>query len=759
MRALLNASGLDGAVSDSVRLAVVVLAARTPSETGVVEIRARELGRWLGLSESRVRHAVVPGLRRSGVVDVETMTGEFGEDRGLTCRVLPLWEAQGKAGHPLRLQKSELATLLRLMEALMAPGWAHRDGRVTPAGLLGAWTGHGAATNRLAMLLLVLETAETGRVRLCGGRVEQRYGRPVVTLARLLGCSSSRAERIMARLEDAGLVERPRRQTASGLRQASRLMVPAVTAAHGVRNGSLRGRSDGPDGCVGDLAHSAWPGRRSLVPVTPQVNGEGEVCSPDGGDPADTASLHTHHPPVAGVSPETDGGPGVSGYADSGSCGRPERACTHESQAPAAAAASSEPDAGGGGDGPLRGEKHQGGLGGGVTSEYSGSCMRRVVVRGVHGQRQQQEAEPDDLRLQVALAPVAYLWGQLRDGQRAVALPAVEQALVVLSGIVDPAAAPQVLANRLVDRLLEVGGEALVRDPMGWLLGRGLVQRPACPDRRCDDGIRLDTGDDCPSCGNIVHIRRSLRARVAAAVEADMPYALPAERRAEIGRGLREEYVLEEQRAQLRRTRAEHEVAQRQRAVARHRALDEDAQEARRQAPCADCGLPGSAGLCPGCSYWRRTEELVQEAVDLAVAVRADLSNATTVAELTHQCERDTRVLLTAACEQACGPGANADWIAYTTPQVAQQIRDDRRTAVLHRLLGSREAVAEAESAYAACRRGRGTEADADRAADAAGRRSAEYLLRQSVGELHALRQRATWVRPAASTGSRPVVA
>ncbi|MEU9575624.1 hypothetical protein AB0D62_38560 [Streptomyces massasporeus] len=41
-----------------------------------------------------------------------------------------------------------------------------------------------------------------------------------------------------------------------------------------------------------------------------------------------------------------------------------------------------------------------------------------------------------------------------------------------MSGIVDPKAAPRVLAARLTDRLEEVGGEALVRDPMGWLLGR-----------------------------------------------------------------------------------------------------------------------------------------------------------------------------------------------------------------------------------------------------------------------------------------------
>ncbi|WP_265569159.1 hypothetical protein [Streptomyces hygroscopicus] len=92
-------------------------------------------------------------------------------------------------------------------------------------------------------------------------------------------------------------------------------------------------------------------------------------------------------------------------------------------------------------------------------------------------------------------------------------------------------AAPRVLAARLTDRLEEVGGEALVRDPMGWLLGRGLVQRAACPDLRCDDGIRLDTGTDRPTCGNIVHTRRALRAQVAARVEAEMPYSHPAARR------------------------------------------------------------------------------------------------------------------------------------------------------------------------------------------------------------------------------------
>ncbi|GHI22829.1 hypothetical protein Shyd_42000 [Streptomyces hydrogenans] len=58
--------------SDAARLAVLVLASRTPSENGVVKIHTSELGRWLGMSASYTASAVVSELRRSGVVSVET---------------------------------------------------------------------------------------------------------------------------------------------------------------------------------------------------------------------------------------------------------------------------------------------------------------------------------------------------------------------------------------------------------------------------------------------------------------------------------------------------------------------------------------------------------------------------------------------------------------------------------------------------------------------------------------------------------------
>ncbi|MFD7954346.1 hypothetical protein ACFV4X_12710 [Streptomyces ardesiacus] len=357
-------------------------------------------------------------------------------------------------------------------------------------------------------------------------------------------------------------------------------------------------------------------------------------------------------------------------------------------------------------------------------------------------------AELDDLRHRSALAPVAWLWSRLGGGQQAVALRATDRALEALSGIVGAKSAPQVLAARLTDRLHEVGGEALVRDPMGWLLGRGLVQRPACPDLRCDDGIRLDTGNDCPTCGNIVHIRRMLRAQVSARVEAETPGMDPATYRAEVEQRLRKETLLDEARAQILRARAEREAEQRQLAIAQRRAIEEDAELARSQAPCADCGLPECAGLCPPCSYRRRTEGLLREAVDLAIAVRANLSDAASVDRLTQQCETDTRALLDKAGERACGRDADPALVAFIAPQLAQQLRDKRHAAALRRLLCSQEVVAEADAAYEALlrHRGRGAEEAAEHAADVAGRRAAEFLLRRRLDELHTARQRGAMV-------------
>ncbi|MGW5120401.1 hypothetical protein ACWEQ8_33955 [Streptomyces noursei] len=68
-------------------------------------------------------------------------------------------------------------------------------------------------------------------------------------------------------------------------------------------------------------------------------------------------------------------------------------------------------------------------------------------------------------------------------------------------------------------------------DPVGWLAGRALPRRQDCADPRCDDGVLLGSGRDCPRCEDRQLDRRAQRRAVAAAVDAAMPGASEAERR------------------------------------------------------------------------------------------------------------------------------------------------------------------------------------------------------------------------------------
>jgi hypothetical protein len=90
--------------------------------------------------------------------------------------------------------------------------------------------------------------------------------------------------------------------------------------------------------------------------------------------------------------------------------------------------------------------------------------------------------------------------------------------------------------------------------------------------------------------------------------------------------------------------------------------------------------------LCPPCSYARRTDLLVQEAVDLAVAARADLGDAEQVAQFTARCQADTRTLIADVCRLRVGDEA---WAAYVAQEVAERVRDERRVAVMRRLLAA----------------------------------------------------------------------
>ncbi|MDV9190027.1 hypothetical protein R6L23_17730, partial [Streptomyces sp. SR27] len=528
VHALLDTAGLAGA-SDAVRLAVLVLASRTPWETGVVEIRTSELGRWIGMSASYTASEVVPALKRSGVVSIDAAEGEFRENTGLECKVLPLWAAQDVIGHPLNLPKKEYATLQRLFEAMMAPGWKHKDGRVTPAGLVGTRTGRGAATDRLALLLLVLEARETGRVRQCGGTVDTKRGRAAVTVARLLGCSASAGERVLERLEDRELVLRVRLKTASKMAHRTRLMVPAVAAAHGrtVADDVQEDRAEDLEPDFSDPDVTAGPSEVLEAAAEPQVSGTSVTDEPDVADPDVTAALHTDHPHLVTPVVDLSLSGGFSGEGRGADGRRPERACAGEDQAvdsESAVAGSGSPVAE---VGPLRGEKPTKSpvdgqeQAGGVAA---GTGARLTVVGGRKTQQQGRSELPADLDLRVALAPVSWLWTKLNRWQQDHVVKAAKTELAQLCQVLEWAGqAPSVLAARLTSRLEETGGEALIARPYGWITHRGLVRRPSCSDVRCDDGARLDTGADCDNCDNVVHSRRAWRVRIAAEVDQELP--------------------------------------------------------------------------------------------------------------------------------------------------------------------------------------------------------------------------------------------
>ncbi|MFJ3164235.1 hypothetical protein [Streptomyces kanasensis] len=553
MRALLDMPGLTGA-PDTVRLAVLVLASRTPSETGVVKIRTSELGRWLGVSASYTASAVVPGLRRSGVVSVETADGDYGQDAGLKCRVLPLWAAQDVAGHPLNLAKKEYATLWRLLEAVMGPGWVHRDGSVTPAGLIGTRTGRGAATDRLALLLLVLEARESGRVRQCGGRVDTKRGRAAATVARLLGCSVSAGERVLERLEERELVLRVRLKTGSGLAHRSRLMVPAVAAAHGrtVADDVQEDRTADLEPDFSDPDVTAGPSEVLETDTDPQVSGASVTDELDIADPDVAAALHTDHPHLVTPVVDLSLAGGFSGEGRGGNHGLPDCACVRED------------------GGPLRGEKPR------KSSSISEKSSRETVAGAGQGRQPRRKVPlpPEDLR--AVLAPVDLLWARLeRPAARKLVEAAARSELARVVGFAGRTDAPQVLADRLARRLaVQMRLAGPIKDPVGWLIGRGLPQRQLCAEPRCDEGTLLDSGRDCPRCEDRQIDRRAQRHAVAAAIDAAMPDASESERRAVVEQQLHQEVTAEawakvrrweqirEQRAAAAKVRAEAAAAQ-----------------------------------------------------------------------------------------------------------------------------------------------------------------------------------------------------
>ncbi|MES5824887.1 hypothetical protein [Streptomyces sp. RG80] len=776
VQALLADPSIAG-LKDAPRLAAVVLYAKSRAPKGdkrdlQTSIWGSELGRWMGMKESTIHHKVLPVLRGSGALRTRVVTNAKGHPTGLDCLVMPLWNAHrgGGAGHPLALSKAELATLLHLIEALFGPGWAPEGKEPTPPGLLASRTGKGAATDRLGLLLMVLNTRASGWLQLCGGSVRKKEGRGAATLARLLGCSPSGARKILTRLTEAGVVARQRKATVTRMNGRGKVMLLPVARAYGRSLASVETvqRPDPefsarPDDASGDHAPAGVTGAR----------GTAGICGAEGAEDAadqerpDGAELHADH--ASGVTPVVplQLSRGFSGEGRGGEGRRPERVCGREDQASDGETAVAEPAPPVAEGGPLRGEKpkefpvdEHGGqpASGAVTGD------RLRTVGWDKAQEQRRVRLPADLGLRVALRPVLGLWERLSGWQQDQVEAASKAEVKRLAGMLDhPEAAARLLADRLTNRLEETGGESLVDRPYPWLIRRGLVQRQACSDRRCDDGIRLDTGGDCENCGNVLHIRRARRAKIAAQLDRELPGLADGERRRVLEERLREQAAIEAEDFVWRREKASAEQARRDavRAAARERAEREReaaaAAEAVRQAlPCEDCGQEQAAGLCEACGYRRRTEALIVEAGLVAAAWSAPLDDTDAVAAVAAHVRASLEADIERARAQFLGlvepgeldadPALAASALAFALLQAVEQALPEYRSSALEQLGRTEEAEAEARRAYKTEQRrrwykhnpnGTDTIAAATKAADTARERTAQYLLATGLEQLH----------------------
>ncbi|WP_326680945.1 hypothetical protein [Streptomyces sp. NBC_01237] len=557
--------------SDGARLAAVVLTAKARVRDDYrTAITTRELGRWLGLGRSQVGHTVLPQLRAAGLLGAKPSTSDFGRTTGLECWVVPMYRAQhaGDRQHVLALSRAELAVLLRLVEVLFGPGWTHRDGSVTPPGLLAGRTGRGAATDRLGLLLMVLSTSSQGWMRLCSGSVDTERGRPAVTVARLLGCSASAGAKVLARLgAQDGPVLVERLGTGSGLHGRSRVRIRPVAEAYGrfvmeARKASASVIADLPVTASGD--HE--PAEQSVTRVITEVPGAPEARTPGSPDLAGSAHLHSLHAPMAPPGGSLSLSGCFSGEGRGGDHRLPDRACEREDQAADGDAASRLTLIGSQGR-PLRGEKPKK-----SPSSSSRKPSNRPVAStsarpmdgpGRNSQQRGRAAVRPSENLRAVLDPVQLLWARLdRQAARRLVEAATRSELARIVGFAGRTDAPKVLTARLTRRLgdqMRLGGP--ITDPVGWLIARGLPQRQQCADIRCDDGALLGSGRDCPRCADRQADRHAQRQAVAAAVETAMPHASGTERRKAAEQRLHETvtargWAREHEREQVRARRA-----------------------------------------------------------------------------------------------------------------------------------------------------------------------------------------------------------
>ncbi|GAA2330274.1 hypothetical protein Scani_34150 [Streptomyces caniferus] len=749
---LMGQPGLVGA-PDPVRMTTVVLAAKTSAADLAVEMTSRELGRWVGVSASTIGHDVRPYLDREHITESENRVRPGTQViTGIRWQLLSLLDARlhQPATHPLRLQKVEFAVLWGLVEAVCAPGWSHADGTQTPPGLLGTRTGPGAATDRLALLLLVLEGRATGVVRLCSGSVH-KHGRIAATIARLLGYSgaegTAEGARVRGRLEAAGVVEV--RRTSAGREQ---LVIPAVEAAYREMR-RLRRAEGRPGGLVpGPRRGVATAGGDQIPAQTakPQVN-RGKSASGRG---SASAGLHAYHTPMAALGDEGAGGIGFSGYGRGGSGDLPGRVCAREDQAADTDAAAALGPSSGGPDGPLRGEmpktpptipmQPEGQeLAGGDAGASSGLDAASDVLAGVGGRHSGglRGRVPRPARdLEAVVAPVQLLWDRLkRDSTRRLVEKAIRGELTAIASVVGRGQAESILISRLTRRLLLQPGEAdAITDPVGWLLGRGLPRRSDCNDAGCDEGVRMLSGTACAHCEDQVRSLRARRRHVAAHVQAQLPDATTEQQRAALEDQLRAVVDAEAARfEERRRERVAKDAAVAAKAAAA-RARQEADELARRAMPCAQCGEPETGGLCGTCWGWEETEKLLTDAKTLVAAGCGEPDDTELTQSLADMAEHQAHARIQDACDKAEAAGASATMIALAAKMKAQDIVDEYRTTALRTLGSEFQVEAEARNAHAAQMRRRhlhpsieDAEQAATKAAEEARRRTAEHLLTQ----------------------------
>ncbi|MFJ6437820.1 hypothetical protein [Streptomyces sp. NPDC091416] len=358
---------------------------------------------------------------------------------------------------------------------------------------------------------------------------------------------------------------------------------------------------------------------------------------------------------------------------------------------------------------------------------------------------------------------MSWLWERLSGWQQGQVAAAAKAELSQLAGLgVAAQRAPRMLAERLTGRLEETGGEALIRRPFGWLMGRGLVRRPSCSDRRCGDGARLDTGAECENCGNVVHIRRARRARTAAEIDRELPQLGGDLRRRVIEERLREQAAIEAEQQVRRREQACAEKARREeaRAAAQERAEHQRAAAAaaervRPALACEDCGQQQAGELCEACGYRRRTAEAMVEAGLTAATWAADLDDAGDVALVTSgvraSLEQEIADVHSGYLGALDPAGQNEDpagvdaVLAYGALRMVEEALPEFRRSALKQLGQSEEAEAEARRAYRTEQNrryfrhnpnGADAVAAATKAAGTARKRAAEYLLATRMEQL-----------------------